>query len=143
MYRGGPTCKVCHKAIVEKEYWCCMACDGEYNLSYGFPRYTDADPATYICISCNFREEKEKPWLLRLRADSDRSHRPQHTLVLMTDPSTLTKEELPTTERFDRLERAIDGLRHQFAEHESVVSGRLQTLEELLERVLGCVGGSG
>ena len=98
--------------------------------------------------------------MLQLRADSDSSHRPQHPLALMANPSTLTKEELTTTERFDRLEgqlneqadaigglkgklneqaNAIDGLRHQFAD----VSGRLQTLEGLLERVLGCLGGNG
>ena len=29
-------CKVCKKAIGEKAYWCCMACDGEYNVRYGF-----------------------------------------------------------------------------------------------------------
>ena len=100
-----------------------------------------------MCISCNLREEKEKPWLLQRVADADGSHGLQHTLVLVTNPSTSTEGRLTTTERFDRLEgklneqaNASDELRTRFAEHERVMSERFQRLEELLERVLAMGG---
>ena len=105
-------------------------------------RYDNANPATYICISCNLQEEKEKLWLSQLRADSDRSHSRQHTLALVTDPS-ISPEGETNTARLYQLEGKLDRLCAQFAKHESVVSERLQSLEELLKRVLAGTGGSG
>ena len=144
---------MCQKTVGEVPYWCCTACDGEYNVSYGIFRYTNVDSATYVCISCNLGEEKEKSWLFQLKANSDKSHRIQHILVLVTDRSTLTEREPTTIEQLRQLQlqlerrlddqaTAIDGLRAQFADHEKVISGRFQTLEGLLERVLA-MGGNG
>ena len=121
----GPECKECQKVIVGEPYWRCMACGSMYNVRCGFPRYTDADSATYVCTLCNLRIEAEKSGPLQRAPALERSHGVLHTLVLVTGHLGSSQVELT-------VEGRIRGMLDQVAEHEKVMS-------ECLESLLKCL----
>ena len=69
-----------------------------------------------------------------------------HTLVLVTGPSEPPQAELTVKEEDNQVEghvRAIRNLPAQLAEHERVMSERLQRVEDLLERLLAGMARNG
>ena len=125
--------------IPEKPYWCCIACNGEYNIWYRFSRYIDSNLDTYVCTSCNFRIEKEKQWLLHRMAEPVGSHGILHTLVLATGSPQVESTVEKGQNQLEGQAAAIRDLCAQMAEHERVTSVRFQRLEDLLERVLASI----
>ena len=97
-----------------------------------------------MCVPCNLRIEKQKPWLLQRKPEPDGSHKILHTLILATDSEVVAPEQPLTTEmRLEQLEKKIEEqaaaalkLHGHFEENEKSITGRLQKVEDLLERVL-------
>ncbi|PIL28010.1 hypothetical protein GSI_09861 [Ganoderma sinense ZZ0214-1] len=114
----------CKEQVEERPFWYCIDCQ---------------EP-TFMCYECNRRVEKDKPWLVQWRANTDyhNTHDWSHTLVSVPDPDVGGEaggEESGSSnemeERLARLEMKLD--------KQSVDLGsrrRLATLEKLLERLL-------
>lgn len=81
-----------------------------------------------MCIECNDRFEKDKPWLLERKAVPEQSHHWLHTMVLKPQAVGESKPGLSADERLAKMEAGLD-----------FVTVRLHKLEELLERVISVV----
>src|SRR6266404_6117027 len=91
----------------------------------------------YVCVPCNLRIEKEKPWLLQRKPEPEGLHKLLHTLVLATDPGAVAPPEQPLTteKRLEQLEKSIEELHSRHEKADKSVTDRLQKLEDLLERM--------
>lgn len=103
-----------------------------------FP-YTNTNLATHVCTSCNLQIEAEEWWLLQRAPEPKGSHGVLHTLVLVTNLLGSSQAESTVEEGGNQVQeqaKTIRDLRAQLAEHETVMSDRLQRVENLLERLL-------
>ena len=106
----------------------------------------------YVCVPCNLRIEKEKPWLLQRKPEPEGLHKLLHTLVLATDPGAVAPPEQPLTtekrlerleKRLEQLEKSIEELHSRHEKTEKSVTDRLQQLGDLLGRVKPGLVGNG
>ncbi len=99
----------------------------------------------YVCVPCNLRIEKEKPWLLQRKPEPEGLHKLLHTLVLATDPGAVAPPEPPLTteKRLERVERSLEELHSRLEKTEKSVTDHLQQLGDLLGRVKPGLVGNG
>jgi len=161
---SGLSCTQCEKAIPEKPYWCCLACNGAFGISQNLIS-PNASVDVYICISCNSDNEAKKSWLLqhvagnrdnevkkswllRLVAARDAPHSELHALALANNSSVSSETELTIEHRLDRLEKkfeeqavasrelygAFRELHDRFVNHEKVMQERMEEGFRLLHQ---------
>ncbi|EKM57527.1 uncharacterized protein PHACADRAFT_206425 [Phanerochaete carnosa HHB-10118-sp] len=120
-----PRCIRCNK-IPEQPYWYCLECNG----------------STYMCMSCNVKDEKERLSRFASREDycsaaanTMQGHKWTHSMILYQVVPEM-EEPLSVEDRLSSMEENIRNLEDSIRSREDEFSEQLQRLEGMLTQLV-------